>query len=92
MRMMDQNQESGPINIGNPVENSMLELAGKVIEITGSKSKLEHVDLPADDPKQRCPDITRARNLLGWFPQVDLQTGLQQTIQYYREVLAAENG
>jgi UDP-glucuronate decarboxylase len=90
IRMMDQNLEIGPVNLGNPVEHSMLELAQKVIEITGSRSKLRHIELPADDPKQRCPDISRARRLLDWSPKVDLETGLRRTIQYYRELLAAE--
>lgn len=85
MRLMDQDQEIGPINIGNPVENTMIELAQAVIALTGSKSKLINVDLPKDDPKQRCPDITKARRVLGWEPKVDLQTGLGRTIEYYRK-------
>ena len=90
IRMMDQDREVGPVNLGNPVENSMLELAQKVIDITGSRSKIIHVELPADDPKQRCPDISRARRLLDWSPKINLETGLRRTVQYYRELLAAE--
>ncbi len=91
IRMMDQNLEIGPVNLGNPVEHSMLELAEKVIAITGSKSKIKHLELPADDPKQRCPDISRARRLLDWSPKVDLETGLRNTIEYYRTILAKES-
>jgi len=92
IRMMNQSAAIGPVNLGNPVENSMLELAQKVLEITGSRSPLQHVDLPADDPKQRCPDIALARKTLDWGPRVDLETGLRHTIQYYRELLATEPG
>jgi UDP-glucuronate decarboxylase len=91
IRMMNQDREIGPVNLGNPVENSMIELATKVLEITGSKSELKHVELPADDPKQRCPDIARARRLLDWFPNVNLDTGLRRTVQYYRELLERAN-
>jgi UDP-glucuronate decarboxylase len=87
MRLMDQNEEIGPVNIGNPVENSMLELAQHVLKTTGSKSTIKHVELPADDPKQRCPDISKAKRLLGWTPKVDLSTGLQHTVAYYRDLL-----
>jgi UDP-glucuronate decarboxylase len=65
----------------------MIELAEKVLMLTGSKSKLTHEPLPADDPKQRCPDITRARNYLKWSPQVPLEEGLKKTIPYYKKVL-----
>ena len=91
IRMMNQDREIGPVNLGNPVENSMIELATKVLEITGSRSELKHVDLPADDPKQRCPDISRARRLLDWSPKVDLDTGLRRTVQYYRDLLERAN-
>jgi UDP-glucuronate decarboxylase len=80
---------TGPINLGNPGEFSMLELAELVLELTGSKSKLVFHPLPADDPVQRCPDITLAREVLGWAPKVDLADGLRETIRYFREVLAA---
>ena len=62
----------------------MLELAEAVLAVTGSKSKLKHVDLPQDDPKRRCPDISKAKAVLGWEPQVDLKTGLAKTAAYYR--------
>ncbi len=87
MRLMDQEEHTGPINIGNPVENSMLELAQAVRKLTGSKSELTYHPLPLDDPKQRCPDITLAKRILDWTPQVDLETGLTQTVAYYRELL-----
>lgn len=87
MRLMDNNETTGPINIGNPVENSMLELASAVLKLTGSRSELTHLPLPKDDPKQRCPNITLAKRVLGWSPKVDLETGLKQTIAYYRELL-----
>jgi UDP-glucuronate decarboxylase len=88
MRLMDQDEHTGPINIGNPNENSMIQLAESVLAATGSTSKLTHVELPADDPKQRCPDITKARQFLGWSPQVDLKAGLAKTVEYYREFIA----
>lgn len=77
----------GPVNIGNPVENTMIELAEKVLEIVGSSSELQHVELPADDPKRRCPDITKAKTLLNWSPQIPLADGLKKTVAYYREQL-----
>jgi UDP-glucuronate decarboxylase len=77
---------TGPINIGNPVEFTMIELARKVVEKTGSKAQLEYLDLPPDDPKQRRPDITKARELLGWKPQVPLDEGLERTIAYFRSL------
>jgi UDP-glucuronate decarboxylase len=84
IRMMDQDDETGPVNLGNPVENTMGELAEAVIAVTGSKSTIEHRPLPQDDPRRRCPDIAKARRLLAWEPQVDLQTGLATTAEYYR--------
>jgi UDP-glucuronate decarboxylase len=79
--MMDtDSQVTGPINLGNPREFTMIELATKVIELTNSNSDLEWLPLPADDPKQRKPDITLAKNTLGWEPKVDLETGLKLTI------------
>lgn len=87
MKLMDQDDHTGPINIGNPVENTMLELAEAVIKVTGSKSKIVHHPLPKDDPKKRCPDITRARTLLGWEPRVPLAQGLKSTMEWYRDQL-----
>lgn len=90
MRLMDQDDDTGPVNIGNPGEYSMLQLAEEVIKATGSSSELVHVELPADDPKQRCPNITKAKALLDWTPRVDLKTGLQKTVEYYRQRLAED--
>ncbi|HEX4857719.1 MAG TPA: UDP-glucuronic acid decarboxylase family protein [Usitatibacteraceae bacterium] len=78
---------TGPINIGNPVEITMLELAENVLRLTGSKSKLTRKPLPADDPKQRQPDITLAREKLDWEPSVSLADGLAETIAYFRHTL-----
>ncbi len=75
---------TGPINIGNPDEFTIMELARLVIEKTGSKSSIEHCELPPDDPKQRQPEISRARDLLGWEPKVGLDEGLARTIDYFR--------
>jgi UDP-glucuronate decarboxylase len=90
IRFMDQDEDPGPVNIGNPLEFSMLQLAEDVLEATGSSSQLVHKELPADDPKQRCPDISKAKSLLGWSPQVDLKTGLSRTVDYYRQQLSEE--
>ena len=87
LRLMDQNTTTGPINLGNPGEFTMLELAQLVLKLTGSKSPLKHEPLPADDPKQRCPDITKAKTVLDWSPQVALEQGLQRTIPYYKQAL-----
>ncbi len=77
---------TGPINIGNPREFSMLELAQKVIELTGSCSKIVNKPLPEDDPRQRKPDITKAWGTLAWQPQVELEEGLQKTIEYFKSI------
>ena len=86
LALLDSN-ERGPINIGNPVEFTMLELAELVLELTGSKSQLVYEALPADDPMQRCPDITLARQLLKWEPTVDLREGLCNTIDWFQKTL-----
>ena len=86
LALLDSN-ERGPINIGNPVEFTMLELAELVLELTGSKSQLVYEALPADDPLQRCPDITLARQLLKWEPTVDLREGLRNTIDWFQKTL-----
>jgi UDP-glucuronate decarboxylase len=78
---------TGPINLGNPVDFTMIELAQKVIELTGSDSPLVNADLPADDPRQRKPDIGKARDMLGWEPTVPLEQGLKMTIDYFREMI-----
>jgi UDP-glucuronate decarboxylase len=78
---------TGPVNLGNPGEFTMVELAKKVLALTGSHSPVEHHPLPADDPVRRRPDITRARELLGWEPAVPLDEGLSPTVEYFRRVL-----
>lgn len=89
VRMMNTEKGfTGPVNIGNPCEFSMLELAEKVLKLTGGKSKLIYQPLPVDDPKQRQPDISLAKNKLGWEPKVQLEDGLKETISYFRKVLA----
>ena len=85
---MDQNQTIGPLNLGNPAEATMLELAETVIRLSGSSSRLVFRPLPPDDPKQRCPDVAKARALLGWDPKVTLEDGLKETIAYFRDRLA----
>lgn len=81
-------EESGPINVGNPVERTMLQFAEEILKATGSSSKIVHLPLPtADDPKQRRPDITKAQTLLGWEPQVTLEEGLKDTIAYFQTKL-----
>ena len=75
-----------PINIGNPTEFTVIELAERVIALTGGKSAIQHEPLPVDDPRVRQPDITRARKLLGWAPEVALQEGLTRTIEYFRSI------
>lgn len=77
---------TGPVNIGNPIEVSVGDLAKKIIRMTGSKSKLVYLPLPEDDPKQRRPDISLAKSALGWKPVVDLETGLGKTIDYFRMI------
>jgi UDP-glucuronate decarboxylase len=75
---------TGPINLGNPVEFSMRELAEQVRQLTGAASSLQFMPLPEDDPKQRQPDITRAKKLLGWKPHVRLEDGLRATIEFFK--------
>jgi UDP-glucuronate decarboxylase len=88
IRFMDtENEITGPINLGNPNEFTILELAKTVIEMTGSKSELKLLPLPSDDPKQRQPDISLAQSTLGWQPQVVLRDGLARTIPYFQELI-----
>lgn len=87
MRLMNHDSLTGPVNIGNPGEFTILELAQKVIEKTGSKSKIIHKELPIDDPLQRKPDITLAKNKLDWEPKINLDQGLEKTIAYFRTLL-----
>jgi UDP-glucuronate decarboxylase len=79
---------TGPINLGNPVETSVAELADLVIALTGSRSTLMRLPLPVDDPVQRCPEIGEAQTVLGWEPRTDLNTGLNRTIAYFEELLS----
>ncbi|MFH1563260.1 MAG: UDP-glucuronic acid decarboxylase family protein [Nitrospirota bacterium] len=81
-----------PVNIGNPEEMTVLEFANKIIEITGSPSKIVYKPLPQDDPKQRRPDITKAKKLLDWEPKVNLEEGLSRTINWFRQRLNREGG
>jgi UDP-glucuronate decarboxylase len=85
--LMNQDQVIGPMNIGNPNEFTILELAQKVIELTGSKSQIVYRPMPEDDPKQRKPDITQAKAVLGWEPKVQLEAGLKKTIEYFAQSL-----
>jgi UDP-glucuronate decarboxylase len=78
---------TGPVNLGNPGEFTILELAQQVLEMTGSKSELVFRPLPADDPRQRRPDITVAKEELGWVPGINLGQGLERTIEYFTGVI-----
>jgi len=75
-----------PVNLGNPAEMTILEFAQKIIRMTGSKSGITYKDLPVDDPQQRQPDITRAKQVLGWEPEVDIEQGLRLTIEHFRKI------
>lgn len=77
---------TGPVNLGNPGPISMLDLAQEIITLTGSKSRIVHLELPGDDPKQRIPDITKANEMLGWFPNVDRTGGLKSTIEHFTKL------
>ncbi len=87
IQMMNQERLVGPVNLGNPGEFTMLELAEKVIALTGSKSRIVYKPLPNDDPKKRRPDISLAQKELNWNPTISLETGLQKTIEYFQSVL-----
>jgi UDP-glucuronate decarboxylase len=88
VRFMDTEIEiTGPINLGNPNEFTILELAEKVITLTNSSSKIQHLPLPSDDPKQRQPDISQAKEKLKWEPTIKLGAGLKHTIRHFKEVL-----
>ncbi|NCG09163.1 MAG: NAD-dependent epimerase/dehydratase family protein [Verrucomicrobia bacterium] len=88
VRLMNQDKVIGPMNIGNPGEFTILELAEKVLQITGSKSKIIYEAMPQDDPKQRQPDITQAKDILGWEPAVPFEEGLEKTIAYFKEQIS----
>jgi dTDP-glucose 4,6-dehydratase len=83
--------EHGPVNIGNPTEFTILECARKVIATTGSASQIKFEALPQDDPKQRCPDISKAKRLLGWAPKVELASGLKLSLEYFRRAVAGKD-
>ena len=88
VKMMDSGPEiTGPINLGNPAEFSMVELAERVVARTGSKSEIAYAPLPADDPRRRQPEISKARELLGWQPTIALDDGLDRTIEYFRPLV-----
>ncbi len=89
LRLMNQTTTVGPVNIGNPGEFTMLELAELTLKLVGGRSKIVHRPLPSDDPKQRQPDISLARRALNWEPKVPLEEGLRRTIEYFRSQLAA---
>ena len=82
--MMDQRDFNGPVNIGNPYEFTMTELAEKIIEITGTNSRIVFRELPIDDPRQRRPNISLAQEKLGWTPEIQIREGLIQTIKYFK--------
>jgi UDP-glucuronate decarboxylase len=83
---------TGPINIGNPHEIPVRELAERIIRLTGASSRIVHRPLPEDDPLQRCPDITMAQNVLGWQPTVELDAGLAKTVAYFKQMLGEPKG
>jgi dTDP-glucose 4,6-dehydratase len=87
---LTKSDEHLPVNIGNPNEFTILECAKVVLKVTGSKSQIRYEPLPQDDPKQRRPDITKARQLLGWEPRIDLESGLRQSLNYFRKAVAEE--
>ena len=87
VRMMNTENFTGPVNIGNPRESTILELAEIILNLTGSKSKIIYKPLPSDDPIQRCPNITLAKEKLGWSPKVKLEDGLKATIEYFRSLM-----
>lgn len=86
---LSKSAEHGPVNIGNPTEFTILECAQRVLAVTGSKSALKYEALPQDDPKQRRPDISKAKQLLGWEPKIDLDNGLRMSLEYFRGEVAA---
>jgi dTDP-glucose 4,6-dehydratase len=82
---LSKSNEHSPVNIGNPTEFTILECAKRVLAVTGSRSAIRYEPLPQDDPKQRCPDITKARTLLGWEPKINLETGLRMSLEFFRQ-------
>jgi dTDP-glucose 4,6-dehydratase len=88
--LLAKSDEHFPVNIGNPNEFTIVECARLVLKVTGSKSRIRHEPLPQDDPKQRCPDISKACRLLGWEPKVDLESGLRLSLDYFTQAVAEE--
>jgi len=88
---LSRSDEHEPVNIGNPTEFTILECAQKVLKVTGSPSQIRYEPLPVDDPKQRRPDISKAKRLLRWEPKVDLETGLRMSLDYFREAVSADS-
>jgi UDP-glucuronate decarboxylase len=88
LRLMNCEGITGPMNIGNPTETSILEFATRIINLTGSSSKIIYKPLPSDDPKQRQPDISYARKTLDWEPKTEIDLGLKKTIDYFSRILA----
>ena len=87
VKMMENTETIGPVNLGNPVEITVGELANRIVKLVGSKSEIIYKTIPDDDPKKRQPDITLAKKFLKWEPKVDLETGLKKTIEYFRGIL-----
>ena len=87
IRLMSQEDSTGPVNLGNPQEISVGELAELIVECTGARSAVTYKDLPSDDPRQRQPDITLAHQILDWSPEISLAEGLRRTVEYFREVV-----
>ena len=87
IRLMNMQSFVGPINLGNPLERTVLDLAEKVIGITGSESKVVYKPLPQDDPVRRCPDISKAKKYLGWAPKIKIEDGLKETVKYFKDII-----
>jgi UDP-glucuronate decarboxylase len=91
VRVAEMNDFIGPINLGNPSELTILELAKRILSITKSQSNMIFKPLPSDDPNRRCPDISIAKKVLNWVPEVSLENGLGKTVQYFKERLQGED-
>ena len=89
---LSKSSEHEPVNIGNPTEFTILDCAKRVVAVSGSASKIQFEPLPQDDPKQRRPDISKARRLLGWEPKVDLETGLKLSLEYFQKAVQERSG
>jgi nucleoside-diphosphate-sugar epimerase len=92
IRMMELSRDPGPVNLGNPEELTVREIADLVLQLSGSSSSLDYRSLPSDDPTRRRPDITKARRVLGWEPRVSAADGIAETIEYYRAAMPAHSG